>query len=67
MVVCLGLGDNKVTGEQRLLEGDLGRIRDVKQGLDGSLYVLTDDPEGHLYRLAPAADVARQGVQRPPL
>jgi glucose/arabinose dehydrogenase len=67
MVVRLGLEGNRVVAEQRLLEGELGRIRDVRLDPDGLLYVITDDPEGHLYRLVPAADVARQGNGRSPL
>jgi glucose/arabinose dehydrogenase len=67
MVVRLSLGDNTVLGEWRLLEGELGRIRDVRRGPDGILYVLTDDPEGYLYRLVPGTDVARQGRPRTPL
>jgi glucose/arabinose dehydrogenase len=42
-----------VVREERLL-GDLGeRIRDVQQGPDGYLYVLTDNPKGRLMRLVP--------------
>jgi glucose/arabinose dehydrogenase len=67
MVVRLGLEGNRVVTEQRLLEGELGRIRDVRLGPDGLLYVITDDPEGHLYRLVPAAEIARQGNGRSPL
>jgi glucose/arabinose dehydrogenase len=67
MVVRLGLEGNRVVAEQRVLEGELGRIRDVRSGPDGLLYFITDDPEGHLYRLVPAADVARQGNGRSPL
>jgi glucose/arabinose dehydrogenase len=47
------LSGAKVVREQRLL-GDLGeRIRDVQQGPDGYLYVLTDNPKGRLMRLMP--------------
>lgn len=42
----------KVQREHRLLEGG-GRIRDVRQGPDGLLYVLTDSPQGRLLRLQP--------------
>lgn len=42
----------KVLREHRLLEG-AGRIRDVRQGPDGLLYVLTDSPQGRLLRLQP--------------
>jgi glucose/arabinose dehydrogenase len=67
MVVGLSLGENKVIAEQRLLEGELGRVRDVRLGPDGLLYVITDDPEGHLYQLVPATEQARRGSSRPPL
>ena len=47
------LAGGKVVREERLL-GDLGeRIRDVRQGPDGYLYVLTDNPKGRLMRLMP--------------
>jgi len=40
--------------EEFLRSGDLGRIRDVRQGPDGYLYLTTDSPRGGLYRLEPA-------------
>jgi len=52
-LVRLTLDGNRVTGEQRLL-GDLGeRIRDVRQGPDGLLYLLTDSENGRILRLDP--------------
>ncbi|MBA3595341.1 MAG: PQQ-dependent sugar dehydrogenase [Polaromonas sp.] len=42
----------KVVREHKLIEG-AGRIRDVRQGPDGLLYVLTDSPQGRLLRLQP--------------
>ncbi|MCY1707426.1 PQQ-dependent sugar dehydrogenase [Pannonibacter sp. SL95] len=40
--------------EERLLV-DLGeRIRDVRSGPDGNLYLLTDSEDGRLIRIAPA-------------
>ncbi len=42
----------KVVREHKLLEGG-ERIRDVRQGPDGLLYVLTDSPRGRLLRLQP--------------
>lgn len=49
----LVLDGEKVVGEEVLLK-DLGqRIRDVRQGSDGALYVLTDDGNGQLLRVAP--------------
>ncbi len=45
-------GENVV--DQELLLADLGeRIRDVRSGPDGFLYVLTDSPRGRLLRLEP--------------
>jgi glucose/arabinose dehydrogenase len=47
------LKDGQVVAEHKLLE-DLGqRIRDVRQGPDGLLYVLTDNANGRLMRLVP--------------
>jgi glucose/arabinose dehydrogenase len=42
--------------EQEVLLGDFGeRIRDVRIGTDGSLYIVTDDPvNGRVLRLEPA-------------
>src|SRR5690606_30109446 len=49
----LEIRDGKVVREERLLE-DLGwRIRDVREGPDGLLYVLTDEKNGRLIRLRP--------------
>jgi glucose/arabinose dehydrogenase len=42
----------RVQREHKLLEG-VGRVRDVRQGPDGWLYVLTDSPEGRLLRVLP--------------
>jgi aldose sugar dehydrogenase len=53
-LVRLTLGTNgRVTGEEHLLVGRNKRIRDVKQGVDGNLYVVTDHDEGELWRIAP--------------
>lgn len=50
----LTLDGEKVAGEETLLE-DLGaRIRDVRQGPDGALYLLTDDEDGKLLRIVKA-------------
>jgi glucose/arabinose dehydrogenase len=43
-----------VVAEHKLLEDGRARIRDVKQGPDGLLYVLTDaSRDGSLIRLRP--------------
>jgi glucose/arabinose dehydrogenase len=53
MLVRLKLDGEKVLKEERLLKGVLGRIRDVRAGPDGYLYLLTDESNGVLARLEP--------------
>ena len=43
-----------VRHEERLLEDMEARIRDVRQGPDGLIYLLTDAPDGALLRLEPS-------------
>lgn len=50
-LVRLTLVGGKVAAEESLLEGELGRIRDIQQGPDGYLYLLNDESKGGLYRL----------------
>ena len=54
MLVRLRLDGEKVVKEERMLKGVLGRIRDVRQGPDGFVYLLTDESNGVLARLEPA-------------
>ena len=42
----LSLDGDKVTRNEALLEGRYGRLRDVAQGPDGALYVLTSNRDG---------------------
>jgi len=57
-LVRLALSGNRVVGEENLLT-DLGeRIRDVRQGADGALYVLTDETRGRILKLVPAESIA---------
>lgn len=49
----LELENNKVVHEERLFDGELGRIRDVKQGPDGNIYVITDEQNGKVFRIQP--------------
>jgi glucose/arabinose dehydrogenase len=49
----LQLDGERVVHEERMLEDVLGRIRDVRQGPDGYLYLLTDAADGVLARLEP--------------
>ncbi|REC93841.1 PQQ-dependent sugar dehydrogenase [Kushneria indalinina] len=51
-IVQLSLEDGRVTGEARYLE-ELGRVRDVDQGPDGALWILTDKRDGALIRALP--------------
>jgi glucose/arabinose dehydrogenase len=53
MLVRLVLDGEQVLKEERLLKGVLGRIRDVRAGPDGFLYLLTDERRGALVRLEP--------------
>lgn len=53
MLVRLRVEGEKVLAEERMLQG-IGRVRDVRAGPDGYLYLLTDAPDGRLLRLEPA-------------
>ena len=53
MLVRLRFDGEKRVEEERLLKGVLGRIRDVRAGPDGYLYLLTDSPDGVIARLEP--------------
>ena len=50
-VARLELDGRKVLREESLLGGSAARFRDVRQGPDGWLYVLTDSPDGQILRL----------------
>jgi glucose/arabinose dehydrogenase len=52
-LVRLTLEGGRVTGEERLLSDRGQRIRDVRQGAGGALYVVTDEDDGELWRIAP--------------
>jgi glucose/arabinose dehydrogenase/cytochrome c2 len=58
------LRDGKPVEQEELLKDLNERIRDVRQGPDGLLYVLTDHSNGRLLRLLPGraspSDIARQ-------
>jgi aldose sugar dehydrogenase len=56
-LVRLRLREHRVVQEERYLIGRGDRVRDVRQGPDGFLYLLTDHPRGRVVRLEP--------VQRP--
>ena len=54
-VVRLALKDDRVAGEERLFTDRHERMRDVVEGPDGAVYLLTDETDGKLLRVAPAS------------
>ncbi len=52
-LVRLTLENDRVTGEEHLLADRGQRVRDVRQGRDGALYVVTDEARGELWKIAP--------------
>jgi glucose/arabinose dehydrogenase len=55
LVARLETSGNKVTGEERMLQNLGERIRDVRQGPDGFVYLLTDSAQGRILRMKPAS------------
>ena len=53
LLMRVTLDGEKVVAQERLFEGKLGRIRDVREGPDGNFYLLTDSASGELIRLEP--------------
>lgn len=54
-VARLEMDGDRVVSEERLLEGVVNqRVRDVEQGPDGLIYLLTDEKNGRLLRIEPA-------------
>jgi glucose/arabinose dehydrogenase len=51
-LVRLVIEDDRVTREERYL-GNIGRVRDIQQGPDGFLYIVTDEDNGSLLRVSP--------------
>lgn len=47
------LDGREVVGQEVLLDGVVGRVRDVREGPDGLLYLITDERDGGLYRIEP--------------
>lgn len=52
-LVRLTLENDRVTGEEHLLVDRGQRVRDVRQGTDGALYVVTDEDNGELWKIVP--------------
>ncbi|MEH2475441.1 glucose/arabinose dehydrogenase [Nitrobacteraceae bacterium AZCC 2161] len=53
MLVRLSLNGNVITSEERILRNLNERIRDVRQGPDGALWLLTDSSAGRILRVTP--------------
>ncbi|MEZ0335200.1 MAG: PQQ-dependent sugar dehydrogenase [Gemmatimonadales bacterium] len=53
MLVRLTLEKDRVTGEEHLLKDRGQRVRDVRQGPDGALYLVTDQQQGELWKVVP--------------
>lgn len=53
-LIRLQLDGDRVVHEERLLRERGQRIRDVREGPDGNLYLLVDDENGKLLRISPA-------------
>ena len=54
LLARLRVDGERIVSEERLLEDEYGRIRDVRNGPDGYIYLLTDDSDGQVIRLEPA-------------
>jgi glucose/arabinose dehydrogenase len=52
-LVRLQIANGRVTGEEHLLTDRNKRIRDVRQGPDGALYLVTDEQAGELWKIVP--------------
>ena len=53
-LVRVVLENDRVRGEEHLLTNRRQRIRDVREGPDGALYIVTDEDDGELWRIVPA-------------
>ena len=53
MLVRLDIENGRIIGEERMLEDTIGRIRDVRIGPHGEIYLLSDSRSGGVFRLTP--------------
>jgi glucose/arabinose dehydrogenase len=61
LLVRLVLKDDRVAGEEHLLADRSQRVRDVREGPDGALYVVTDMPQGELWKITPRRPASAAG------
>ncbi|NEM99127.1 PQQ-dependent sugar dehydrogenase [Pontibacter sp. BT327] len=52
-LVRLKIENDRVTGEEHLLKDRNQRVRDVRQGQDGAIYIVTDQKNGELWKVTP--------------
>lgn len=54
LLARLEMEGDRVVGEERLFAGAFGRIRDVRVGPDGAIWLVTDEDPGAIVRITPA-------------
>lgn len=65
MLVRLELDGERVVSEEHLLRGLNERIRDVRQGPDGALWLLTGNIAGRVLRVSPVSSFQAEAVGSP--
>ena len=53
MLLKLTLDGERVSAQETVFQGDLGRIRDVERAPDGQLYVIQDSSQARIWRVEP--------------
>lgn len=61
MLVRLDMDGDRIVREERMLQELRERVRDVRQGPDGFVYLLTDQPDGRLLKLVPGGGAGQGG------
>ena len=52
-LIRLQMRNGRVVGEEKLLEDRCKRTKDVREGPDGAIYVVTDETPSEILRLTP--------------
>jgi glucose/arabinose dehydrogenase len=63
LLARLQIAGDRVISEERLLVGLDERIRDVREGPDGALWLLTDNDAGRILRVVPSAEPIATAVR----